>query len=116
MADAAPAFEPHLLAAMFEALVEAAAIVRLGSNAHVMLDEDGTPFASPIIPVRSERREWLRVRIDGVVEDATTGRKLGTLAELGVAGAPRSALVELATISNPAPAPRPRRIRKATPR
>ncbi len=66
------------------ALVRAAARSRrMRCNVHVFRDAEGF-VVTEFIPVGEQRREWLRVRIDGKVEEGNTRRAIGTLKELGI--------------------------------
>lgn len=68
---------------LFAALACAAEITKRGSNAHVARGAKGF-YASEYQPPRSERREWIRVRIDGKLECGETGTPLGKLSDFGL--------------------------------
>lgn len=72
---------------LYAALACAADIVRRGSNAHISRNGKGF-YASIYNPPRCERREWIRVRIDGVLESGETGAKLGKLEDFGLSVQP----------------------------
>lgn len=61
-------------------------LARKRCNVHVYRGPDGDIIASEFVPPRPQRGEWLRVRIDGVVEDGSSMRRLGTLADIGIGG------------------------------
>lgn len=72
-----------MTAELFAALACAAEIAKRGSNAHVALGSKGF-YASIELPPICDRREWLRVRVDGVIEEGATKRVVGRLEELGL--------------------------------
>lgn len=49
-------------------------------NVHVFRDRQGF-VVTEFIPVCEQRKEWVRVCIDGRIEEGKTGRKLGALRE-----------------------------------
>lgn len=66
------------------ALARAARKIRkTGCNVHVFRDSQGF-VATEFLPVGEQRREWLRVRTDGVIEEGATRCRLGTLQEFGL--------------------------------
>lgn len=69
-----------------EALKAAAAYVRKhGCNVHVIRDKQERFIVSPIRPVAEERSSvWFRVGSDGRIEDGASGKRIGTLAEIGL--------------------------------
>jgi hypothetical protein len=66
------------------ALVEAVAQAALtGNTMNVTYGEDGFDV-SVFVPAREYRREWIRVRCDGRIENGNDKKIIGTAKELGL--------------------------------
>lgn len=73
------------LLSLKEAFAEAyEASRRTGCLGHIYRNHAGEIVACLFVPIGPQRREWLRVRPDGVIEEGNTRKELGTVKDLGL--------------------------------